>query len=158
MTGRQQLAVDDWSECPEGTMDYITDMLGTGFRDKMIATMGGMSIKVPANVSNLSDDHQLVCSLGRIDAEELVDTVPAATVYIPTSLPAAVKQDRVATMVRAGKNNNEIARALGISDRQVRRYRAKAGLSGVDLSQLLKVAPQKLAGSIASGRLALPAT
>lgn len=129
MTGSQTIASDDWSECPEGTMDYIADMLGTGLRDKIVATMGGTTISVPSRMSSLDDDHLLVRCLGRIDAEELVDTVPAAVFYVPKGAPTVSRMNRAIAMTKAGATISTIARALNISDRQVGRYRAAAGMT-----------------------------
>lgn len=116
-------------ECPDGTMDYIVDMLGTGLRDKMMETMGGTTICIPSSVRVLTDDHKLVRGLGRIDAEELVDTVPAAIFYVPKSNAAVSTKDRAILMMKAGASIPTVARALNISDRTVGRYRASAGMT-----------------------------
>ena len=129
----------DWDECPEGGMDYITYMLGTGFRDKMIATMGGTTIKVPSRIKVLDDEHQLVRCLGRIDAEELVDTLPGELVYIPIGEKPNPKRELVAAMVMDGKTNDQIARALNITDRMVRNYRSDLGLNATTLAKRLGV-------------------
>lgn len=42
-------------------------------------------------------------------------------------------------MVKVGKTNNEIARCLGISERQVRRLRARSGLNGFAIAERLGV-------------------
>lgn len=146
---------DDWSECPEGTMDYITDMLGTAFRDKMIATMGGTEIKVPVRLKTLSDGHFLVHHLGRIDAEELVDTVPGAIICIPVGAKPCTNRDKVAKMVKDGMTSNQIAQELGITSRQVRRLRTEAGLNGTKLAARLGVDFRNLSDAIrnASPRL-----
>lgn len=129
----------DWDECPEGGMDYITYMLGTGFRDKMIATMGGTTIKVPSHIKVLDDEHQLVRCLGRIDAEELVDTLPGEMVYIPVGERANPKGELVANMVMEGRTSAQIARALDLSERQVCNIRNQLGLGVATLAKRLGV-------------------
>lgn len=110
----------------ETAMAHITDMLGTAFRDKLIARLGGTQIKAPQSKAALSDHHLLVVALGRVDAEELVEVLPAEQFYIPrgTIAPAA-RLEAVMEADRCGDTNAEIARRLGISDRHVRRLRAK---------------------------------
>lgn len=126
----------------EGTMEFIAAELGTAFRDKMIATMGGTEIKVPSRKKTLGDNHHLVRSLGRIDAEELVEVAGGESFAIPLRRPS--NRAAVVRLVMAGKNNTEIARELGITSRQVRRLRAQSGLNGVELSARLGVANQHL--------------
>lgn len=137
-----------WDDCPEGAMAYITDMLGTGFRDKMIATMGGTEIKVPSSISVLNDEHRLVRCLGRIDAEELVDTLPGELVYVPVGERANPRGELVADMVMQGQNNHQIARALCISERQVRNIRNQLGLGAKALAKRLGVSFQDLPEAI----------
>lgn len=143
------------SNCPEGAMGYIVDMLGAALRDKMVATMGGTSIKVPTRIKALTDEHPLVRNLGRLDAEELVAIMPGEAFYIPSGSANDGKRESVAALVKAGKTNSEIARELGISDRQVRRHRAKSRLNGFSLAARLSVNPNQLANAIrgASHRL-----
>ncbi len=146
---------DRWDDCPDRALDYIADMLGTGFRDKMIATMGGTEIKVPVRIKTLTDEHHLVRHLGRIDAEELVDTVPGEIIYIPHAAKPNPTRDRVALLVKAGKTSDQIAHELGITARQVRRLRTAAGLNGHQIAKRLGVSFQGLSDAIraASPRL-----
>lgn len=137
---------DDFSTCPDGAMAFITDMLGTGFRDKLIATMGGTTIKVPTGKTMITDDHPLVRHLGRIDAEELVELMAAEQFYIPNGhIRAESTLAAVRRMVLAGRTNNQIASDLALSERHVRRIRAKSGLNGKRLAVRLKVPCQHLA-------------
>lgn len=115
-------------ECPEGAMAYITDMLGTAFRDKMMETLGGTEIKVPQYVSIMNDDHPLVRALGRIDADELVDTMAGEAFYVPHGNPPDNKLQELIPHILAGKKAAEIARDMGISQRHVRRLRSRVGL------------------------------
>lgn len=153
---------DNYATCPEGVMDYITDMLGTAFRDKMIATLGGTEIKVPCKNRNflLSDEHWLVKALGRIDAEELVDTAPGAALYVPIG-PKPNKPNKtselVTAMVRNGLNDSEIARSLNICVRQVRRHRARSGLSATTLASLYNTPLRYLTEAIKANPHLLPA-
>lgn len=136
---------DEFADAPTGGMAYVTDMLGTAFRDKMIATMGGTTIKVPSKSTTLTADYILVKCLGEVDAAELVEIMPGEAIYIPTGNNRA---DAVAALVMDGKNNNEISRVLGVSDRQVRRLRARAGLGGSILSKRLSVCPNHLSRTL----------
>ena len=138
----------DWDECPESGMNYITYMLGTSFRDKMIATMGGTTIKVPSHIKVLDDEHQLVRCLGRIDAEELVDTLPGELVYIPVGEQVNPRGEKIAKMVMEGLNNAQIARAVNLSDRQVRNIRNQLGLGPAALAKRLGVGLRALPEAI----------
>lgn len=113
-------------EIPEAPMDYIADMMGSAFRDKVSAQLGGATLIIPRKKSSLSDDHPLVTALGRDDAEEMVELVAGERFYIPLGPQKDDRHMVVYEASRAGKTTNQIARDLGISDRQVRRLRAKA--------------------------------
>ena len=113
-------------EIPEAPMDYIADMMGTAFRDRVMACLGGTTLRVPRSKAALTDDHELVSALGREDAEEMVELVGAEMFYIPRGPQKSDRHMVVYEASRAGKTTNQIARDLGISDRQVRRLRAKA--------------------------------
>ncbi|CAM3394979.1 regulatory protein, luxR family [Paracoccus aminovorans] len=136
------------SNCPEGAMAYIADMLGAGLRDKMVATMGGTSIKIPTRIKALTDEHPLVRNLGRLDAEELVAIMPGESFYIPNGSANTGRRDAVLALITEGKNNQEVARILGISERMVRRHRSRAGLNGHELATRFGVGCQKLAAFI----------
>lgn len=135
---------DDATTHDLGTMDYVTDQLGTAFRDKMIATLGGTQIKVPLHKATLGNKHPLVQALGRIDAEELVEVVPGEGFYVPNGKASLSTRDQVVSLVLASKTTNEIAQTLGISDRQVRRHRSDAGLNSNDLAKRLGVSVSRL--------------
>lgn len=107
-------------------MDYIADMMGSAFRDKVSAQLGGATLIIPRKKSSLSDNHPLVTALGRDDAEEMVELVAGERFYIPRGPQKGDRHMVVYEASRAGKTTNQIARDLGISDRQVRRLRAKA--------------------------------
>lgn len=139
---------DEFAGAPETAMAYIADMLGAAFRDKMIATMGGTAVKVPSKASTLTDDHSLVRNLGRDDAEELVSIMAGEALYIPNGVLHTGRRSDVASLVLAGKTNGEIARELGISERQVRRHRANVGLGGHTLRKLLDTSCTDLSRAI----------
>lgn len=148
---------DDFDDCPEGDMDFITDMLGTGFRDKMIETMGGADLIIPTQKETLTDDHRIIRALGRIDAEELVEVTGGVRMYVPMPKRTTKTKDRVAELVLEGKTSREIAAFLGITDRQVRRLRSLSGLNGTALYQRLGVSPNRLADAIRNTPHLLPA-
>lgn len=131
------------SDCPDGAMAYITDMLGTAFRDKMMATLGGTEIKVPSKPMHMSDDHPLVSALGRIDADELVDTMAGESFYVPIGAAPRNMLSALIPHILAGKKSAEIARDMGISQRHVRRLRSRAGLDTSTLMNRLGVTDTK---------------
>lgn len=108
-------------DLPDRPMDYIADMLGRSFADRLSVAAGGLDRSFPGHVKSLTDDHWLVQALGRDDAEELVGTLGAAVFYVPRQKERTLTARAVLASLSAGQTAKQIAEELGISARHVRR-------------------------------------
>lgn len=93
---------------------------GTGLRIalKLMSSFGGLDLKVPKAVQK---GHVLALALGMDDAELLCQHLAGGELYVPHGRKPRSQRGAVQELERQGRDRAQIARALGISQRHVRR-------------------------------------
>lgn len=110
----------DLAPIPESLHD-VAETLGLGVALRLMQHYGGQEVEFPRR---LKDEHELISVLGRSDAEKIVHLMSGARVYIPHGR-SATKRLEVERLEADGKARREIAKALGLSQRHVRRLANK---------------------------------
>lgn len=109
---------------PETIIDAIIDSFGLDLADRVMKSLGGVELRIPKRKQTLHDNHRLVLALGRDGAEKIVFLLGGEKVSIPSG-----KIDRrlsdILNGFEAGMSSAEIARSVGLSQRQIRRYRIR---------------------------------
>lgn len=93
----------------------VAETLGLELVFKLVKHFGGVELKVP---HKLTPAHPLMV-LGEHDAQAVCRFVGGGILYVPMMSPS--RRREVLAMEAAGKTRWEIARALGMSQRHVRR-------------------------------------
>lgn len=100
------------------SLQDIAETLGVRVALKLIENFGGTEQKFPKKPG---DDHPVLVALGKQDGVALCNYLSGGTLYIPHARKRANLQQQILALRAQGKNAPEIARALGISQRWVRR-------------------------------------
>lgn len=97
---------------------------GTGLRIalKLMQNFGGRDVKFPPNPS---EDHPVVHALGMDDARLLCQHLAGQQIYVPHGRAPRSQRNAVLALEREGRNRAQIAAALGLSERHVRRMSAQ---------------------------------
>lgn len=116
-------------DCGSGTTAQdLLDALGEEIFNKLREHFSGMEIKV---TQYPSDDHPIVKALGREDAEFFCEQFAGIELYIPKAGNSYCARDMFICRAAAeGIGRAEIAKALDISMRQLRKHTNRLGLSG----------------------------
>lgn len=117
------------TDVPDSPLDALADEFGQGLIQRLSETMGGQSVRIPKAVQYLTDDHPLVAAVGRMDAEDIVGLCGGESIYIPSGGYKTRLPDQIKTLCAQGLTENQIAARLRITDRQVRRYKKRMGIS-----------------------------
>lgn len=115
-------------DCGSGTTAQdLLDTLGEDIFNKLRDHFSGMDVMI---TSHPSDDHPLVQALGREDAELVCDEFAGILLYIPKAGNSYDARDAfVCRALAEGISRAEVAKALDISMRQLRKYTRRLGLS-----------------------------
>lgn len=111
---------------PEGlpaSLVDVAEMLGLRVALSLIQHFGGTEVKFPKRPSL---DHPVILALGETDGHALCQFLGGMQVYIPHARPGALRL-KVRELEAQGVDRARIARALGISQRHVRRVANDAG-------------------------------
>lgn len=118
-------------EYQNGIMEDLGSIIGYQAANRLIAVFGGASLYVP---NQLSDEHTITHVVGRPAAVRLAEAFGGTTL---ANLPdneefyrlRRVRQ--VAGLLRAGVGARDVADLVGVSTKQVGRYRAEAETIGL---------------------------
>lgn len=93
---------------------------GAGMRValKLVANFGGRDVKFPKVPTA---DHAVALALGMDDATILCQHLDGNQIYVPHGRPPRSQRAAVTAMQAQGRDRAAIARALGITERHVRR-------------------------------------
>lgn len=96
----------------------VAETLGLAVALKLIQHFGGQDVKWPLNPR---PEHPVIKALGETDGRAVCEYLGGQPLYVPHARPARSVQADVAKLEQRGLGRAEIARALGISMRHVRR-------------------------------------
>ena len=113
MTRNLPQRIDD---LPKSLAD-IADVFGLQMAVALLENFGGMDIKFPIKPR---PDHPVIKTLGETDGYALCAFLGGGAMYVPHNRTTNART-AVLKLAAQGKNRAEIARALGISQRHVRR-------------------------------------
>jgi hypothetical protein len=103
------------------SFEALVQLLGQGDALVLCREFGGQRVRIPKKVAQ---DHELAKRIGLQAAERMAEEFGGIALDVP--LGRAVTSRRRAQVVATSPHSaNEIARALGITQRHVRRIRAK---------------------------------
>lgn len=108
----------------------VAEAVGVRLALKLIELFGGLDLYVP---HTLREDHPLM-ALGADDASALCEALGGETIYVPRMAAGPRRTGDVANLAAAGRTRAQIARALGITQRHVRRL-ARRGEKASDPDQ-----------------------
>ncbi len=115
---------------PDTDSALMIELLGEELFDRIRSALGGMELAIPA-LRTLSADHILVKRLGWDDARIFCENFSGGLIYIPKKKKSYRERDQfIINAIRAGVSRNEIAQALDITTRQLRRIVSSLNLSG----------------------------
>lgn len=100
------------------SLQDVTDTLGVSVTLKLIAHFGGTEIRFPKFPN---DDHPVIKALGKEDGTALCSFLSGDPIYVPHMRARKSARSDVMALKEKGHNGKAIARALGISQRHVRR-------------------------------------
>ncbi|MET3611759.1 hypothetical protein ABID16_000064 [Rhizobium aquaticum] len=100
------------------SLQEMADTLGVAIVLKLISAYGGTEIAFPKNPD---ESHPILLALGNEDGKALCDYLAGQLIYVPHMRPRKSARADVLALQSEGKERREIARALGISQRHVRR-------------------------------------
>jgi hypothetical protein len=100
------------------SLQEMAETLGVAIVLKLIAVYGGTETSFPQNPG---EDHPVLLALGKEDGKALCDYIAGGVIYIPHMRPRKSARADVLALQSEGKERREIALALGISQRHVRR-------------------------------------
>lgn len=104
-------------EIPASLQDVI-DTLGVSVTLKLVAHFGGTEIRFPKFPN---DDHPVIKALGKEDGTALCSFLAGDPIYVPHMRARKSARSDVLALKEKGHSGPTIARALGISQRHVRR-------------------------------------
>lgn len=112
------------------TLDDLAEVIGFTATLHLLALFGGTRIYIP---ETLPADHFLVRALGQHVAQTLSDHYAREQLEIPHAESFALLQRtrHVAALIRSGLDTVAIATLVGISNRQLNRYRENAKTLGL---------------------------
>ena len=114
MTQNLPVPVDD---LPMSLVD-IAETLGMGVALKLMAHFGGLEVQFPRVPP---PDHPVIVALGETDGYALCELLSGVRISVPHGRPQRVQRTQIVAMERRGLDRAAIARALGITQRHVRR-------------------------------------
>lgn len=114
-----QREVTKLEELPSSIQD-VAEALGLPIVIKLVRHFGGAEISIP---KKMSAGHPLRVALGKEDAEALAGYLGNSQIYVPMMKRSRVRD--VLALEAKGRNRTEIALALGMSQRHVRRLASK---------------------------------
>lgn len=100
------------------TMMDVAEALGVHVALGLMQHFGGREMRIPRTMPG--PDHPIVKALGEDDARALCQYMTDQVIYVPHGRIAARHRD-VLDLRAKGKTRGDIARLLGMSERQVRR-------------------------------------
>lgn len=112
---------DPISRLPNSLVD-VAETLGLEVALKIISHFGGQEIKFPKRPH---DNHPVILALGKQDGYAVCEFLSGCFIYVPhMKARRSIRMD-VLALQRTGKERQEIARILGVSQRHVRRMANK---------------------------------
>lgn len=114
-----------------GIIEDLGAVLGVSATNRLIAVFGGRSLYVP---ETMTAGHPIALVLGELPAARLVEAFGGETLSnLPTDEECArLRRVRdVAELIKNGINPQVIGRLVGVSTKQVVRYRAEAETLGL---------------------------
>jgi len=108
-------------DLPE-SLQAIAETIGLGIALKLVAHFGGTETSFPLKPS---DDHPVMLALGKEDGSTVCKYFAGQLFYVPHLRPRKSARREILALQNEGKERREIARALGISQRHVRRMANK---------------------------------
>lgn len=114
----QTLHRHDYFE-PDSFGRAVQDNLGDDLMLRLRQTLGGQDFLIPRTAEGMPDDHFLVQAVGREDAGRLCGLCGGERVYVPK---IDNREDAYMEALNEGLCNLEIARRIGVTERQVRRH------------------------------------
>ena len=114
MTRNLPVPVDD---LPLSLVD-IAETLGMGVAIKLMQHFGGLEVQFPRLPP---PEHPVIAALGETDGYALCELLSGARISVPHGRPQKVQKSRIEALERKGLDRASIARALGITQRHVRR-------------------------------------
>lgn len=96
----------------------IAEAVGLGIVQALVSKFGGIELRIPVNPGS---DHPLIKELGEVDGHALCHYLAGQKIYVPHARPPRSSLGDVMRLDREGKSVIEIARALHLSQRHVRR-------------------------------------
>jgi len=100
-----------------GSLIEVAETLGLGTALKLMQHYGGQEVNFPLR---LKDGHELISLLGEEQANALCHYMSGQQLYVPHGRRSLRRQE-VEKLRANGMTRSQIARALGISQRHVRR-------------------------------------
>lgn len=100
------------------SMIELAETLGLRIALLLIQHFGGQDVKWPAHPR---DDHAVIRALGETDGRAVCQYLGGGSFYIPHARRARSIRADVLKLEQRGMDRNAIARALGVSQRHVRR-------------------------------------
>lgn len=95
----------------------LAETLGLKVALQLVAAFGGREMRFPKEPG---DDHPVIKALGAEAGRAVCQFLGGQVIYVPHARPAARRQE-AAALAGKGMTRGEIARALGLSQRHVRR-------------------------------------
>ncbi|MGU3398145.1 hypothetical protein ACLBWS_00110 [Brucellaceae bacterium D45D] len=138
---------------PDSDSALMIELLGEELFDRIRDAFGGMEISIPY-LRTLSDSHILVKRLGWDDARSFCENFNGGRIYIPQKEKSSWTRDQyIINAINRGIPRNEIAQALGISTRALRRVTSSLGLSGYTAEDISEARIANAALSISNAGL-----
>lgn len=106
----------------------IVEELGMEFFQKLQQVYGGCELKLPKTPGHLPDDHLLVTTFGRQDADRLCVAMFGEIFYVPRGYHFYRNQQRLTEAqeaLAAGIKSQDMALKIGVSQRQLRRIKLR---------------------------------
>lgn len=121
-------------ELPESDAEIIKETilfeLGEVVFQQLCEALGGQEISIPKHAGKITEGHYLAQAIGLENARIMTESVGVARYYVPLFRnPPNDPDARLLGLVRRGCANWEIARAMGHSERHVRRRLSALGVS-----------------------------
>lgn len=112
-----------------GRFGELSGLIGSPAALLLVETYGGRRIYVPDRVA---DHHPLVDLIGKPAAEALSGAHGPGWITVPVSsaMQADLRKGQIVRMLRAGHEVRDIANELGVSERLVKRHRARLKAEG----------------------------
>ncbi|MFB9951969.1 hypothetical protein ACFFP0_24235 [Rhizobium puerariae] len=126
LRSRTTISQTDATAASDDFVSTVISLLGIAAWQQLRSALGGQTIKVPQNLYTLHDRHRLVEAIGFERARMFCKHFSGEKIYIPRNGRPNRDHEYVA-MASAGMTNRQIAEAMGVTDRQVRRILSICG-------------------------------